>query len=76
MSPLMQARTAAFLWHLGEAGGQMVLDGRAIRRLRWTIGTTRGQLESIIDTLADRGVVDVVPSLGVVWLRDGLGGGE
>ena len=74
MTPLLQARTAAFLWHLDEAGGQMALDGRAIRRLRWTIGTTRSQLENIIDALADRGVVKVVPSLGAVWLRDG--GGE
>lgn len=76
MTPLVQARTAAFLWHLGEAGGQMALDGRAIRRLRWTIGATRGQLENIIDALADRGVVEVVPSLGAVWLRNGIGGAE
>ena len=58
-SHLFHARAVSLLWLIGRHDGEIVLDGAAMRRLRWGLGCTRGQIERLVDDLVEAGALQV-----------------
>ena len=65
-SRLFYARAVSLLWLVGQSDGEMILDGAMMRRLRWGLGCTRGQIERLVDDLAEAGALEVRAVAGEV----------
>ena len=65
-SNLYHARAVSLLWLVGQHDGEMILDGSMMRRLRWGLGCTRGQVERLVDDLAEVGALEVRAVAGEV----------